>query len=338
MGKSTRKQKLKKQDFQKKKLKVGKGPVRPSNATDTSFSTRSVSIRNQHLIHDHGDLSKRFPLLKHHNNVVRKETLQQFQNNIPDIINTSIMAPLITQCIPLINDESKQVRAASLDLFHEIGSHNSQVLQLHCRVFILYICMSMTHIVTAIQLDSTKFLKMMLKYCGEEICRLAWNKLIDGIFNILGWSKNGKNHAAGIAQSAKRDAQSTCSHLDALCALIETGCLNKRAAEGEGNDNEASETINQYLIPQFPQPYEHLKLFARELTQNSSQEGDNSNGTTNVSIATDRTTRVAIVKQQYLSEIRKQCKLLVSSGGPPGKSANSLIQLLDTVYGVDDQL
>ena len=47
MAKNKRKRKLKEQDFQKVKLKVGKKLQPAQNATDTSFKSRSVFIPNQ---------------------------------------------------------------------------------------------------------------------------------------------------------------------------------------------------------------------------------------------------------------------------------------------------
>lgn len=47
MAKNKRKRKLKEQDFQKVKLKVGKKLKPADNATDTSFKSSSIFIPNQ---------------------------------------------------------------------------------------------------------------------------------------------------------------------------------------------------------------------------------------------------------------------------------------------------
>lgn len=172
----SRKQKQKKQDFLKRKLKVGKTKPKASNLTDTSFVSRTISIKNQHLEHDH-DLSKKLSLLKHHNVTVRKETLQNFQKAIPKIIHSKLMSPLLTQCIPLICDDSRVVREQLVELIKEIGKWDAQVLRLHCKVFVLYINMATTHIVPQIQNDSTKFLLCLLEICQDELIRQAWVKL-----------------------------------------------------------------------------------------------------------------------------------------------------------------
>ncbi|EDO18656.1 hypothetical protein Kpol_1055p12 [Vanderwaltozyma polyspora DSM 70294] len=344
MAKSTRKQKLKAKDFQKKKLKVGKGKDKPGNVTDTSFAARTISIKDQHLEHSN-DLTKRLPLLKHHNVSVRKETLQLFQKSLPTIIDSSMMTPLLNQAIPLICDDSKQVRLAFIDLIDEIGKLNEQVLRLHCKYFVLYISMSMTHIVTAIQADSTKVLRVLLKYCGEEICRQAWVKLLDGIFSVLGWGKNGKNQAAGIVHTRKKDAKTVAIHLEALHDFIKYGCTDSNelnSNEGDGGEtgsnddnNQIINEPNQFLIPNFPQPYEYLKLFTRELRKEGGSSETNSNtlNSNNSSLySQDIANRLQILKEQYLASIEKELDLLIKEGGESGKTSNNLKQLLSEVY------
>jgi len=44
MGSSNRKKAEKKKDFQKPKLKVGKGKVKPDNFTDTSFKSKGIYL------------------------------------------------------------------------------------------------------------------------------------------------------------------------------------------------------------------------------------------------------------------------------------------------------
>lgn len=309
----TRRQKQKVQDFQKKKLKVGKKNPKATNATDTSFVSRTISVKNQHLGEHDEDLVKKLSLLKHHNSVVRKDTLQFLQKMIPKVINTNMMTPLVTQCIPLICDESRQVRSALLDLFYEIGQNNEQVLRLLCRILVLYINMAMTHITSAIQADSAKFLTCLLKYCGDEICRQAFVKLLTSLLLLLGWNQNK-------IQNAKRiPPKQAATHMDTLYELIRQGCVEPPRTE-PGSVSLAS--ANQHLIPDYPQPYEHLKLFSRQL-----QSKENS---ALVDLSTqDIGARQRILKEQDLPGIHKQLELYVKDGGDSGKSANNLKQLIE---------
>lgn len=329
----TRKQKLKLKDFQKKKLKVGKEKPKASNVTDTSFVSKTISIRNQHLGHDN-DLLKRLPLLKHHNITVRKETLQAFHKMIPVIISTRIMTPLLAQSIPLICDDSRQIRNALIELINEIGLYDVQVLRLHCKVFLLYINMAMTHIISSIQTDSTKFLVCLLKHCGEEICRQSFVKLLAGILSILGWGQLGKNQGAGAVQNTKRDSKQTMVHLNTLYELIKHGCTEPvKENAGDNTSFSLQESPNQHLIPDYPQPYENLKLFARQLNskENSSSSSSITSATTAISTQ-DVGARQRILKEQFLPGIEKQLDSFIKDGGECGKSSNNLKQLLEEIF------
>lgn len=313
----TRRQKQKVQDFQKKKLKVGKTKPKASNATDTSFVSRSISVKNQHLGEHDEDLSKRLSLLKHHNATVRKETLQTFQKIVPKVMDTKMMTPLLTQCIPLICDESKQVRSSLMDLFHEIGQHNEQVLRLLCKMLVLYINMAMTHITSAIQADSAKFLGCLLKYCGDEICRQAFVKLLSSLLILLGWNQNKTQN------SRKLHSKQAAIHMDVLCELIKQGCVEPSRVE---IGLTCSTIANPHLIPAYPQPYEHLKLFTRQL---QNKEGSS----TPLDLSTqDFGARQRVLKDQNLPNMHKQLDLYIKEGGDSGKSANNLKQLLDQLY------
>ncbi|CCF58081.1 hypothetical protein KAFR_0D04330 [Kazachstania africana CBS 2517] len=328
----SRKQKQKKQDFLKKKLKVGKTAPKASNITDTSFVARTISIRNQHLEHDN-DLMKRLSLLKHHNATVRRETLQIYQKAIPRIINTRIMAPLLYHAIPLIVDQDKDVRDGLLLLIEEIGNIDPKILVLQCNVFILYFNMAMTHIVPRIQAASTRFLICLMKYCSDEIVRQAWLKLLGSVLSVLGWGTMGSNQSAGAVQRKKRDSKNTKVHLDALFQLIEKGCKDPHEIIDEDDANKKEDrTTNPHLIPDMPQPYGYLKLFTRQL-----KTADNSSSANGVSSQTslanqDLDTRQHVFKTEYLDKIQKQLAQLIKEGGECGKSANSINKLLEELF------
>ncbi|QLG72008.1 hypothetical protein HG535_0C03610 [Zygotorulaspora mrakii] len=327
MAKS-RKQKLKVKDFQKQKLKVGKTQPKASNATNTSFVSKTLSIKNQHLERNTDDLSKKLSLLKHHNSTVRKEALQSFNKVIPRISKTRIMTPLLVQSIPLICDDSKTVRQSFMELIDEIGNHDVQVLKLHCKMFVLYINMAMTHIVPAIQNDSIKFLRCLLRYCGEETCKQSFTKLLSGILNLLGWGTNRKNASASAAQTTKRDSKQMAEYLDALHRLIYEGCAEKL----KDNNDRHPEILNQYLIPDFPQPYESLKLFTRALRNTATQSNASSISSITDSISTqDREARRRILQEDFFDVITKRLDALIKEGGVSGKSSNTLKNLIATI-------
>ena len=244
------------------------------------------------------------------------------------------MTPLLTQSIPLICDESQQVRQGLIDLIDEIGSHDAQILKLHCSIFVLYISMAMTHIVTQIQADSTKFLSHLMKYCGDEVVRKSWIKLLNGVLGVLGWGQVGKNESSNIVQTKKRNAKYVTVHLNTLYTLVECGCQDERAR----GDRDTSEFVDDstnlrspYLIPDYPQPFEHLKLFTREL-----KFEDTASNRTNaalLSLATqDIDTRKVAFSEQFLPIVRKQTETIIKEGGECGKSASKLKKLLSSIF------
>ncbi|CAB4253787.1 similar to Saccharomyces cerevisiae YHR085W IPI1 Essential component of the Rix1 complex (with Rix1p and Ipi3p) that is required for processing of ITS2 sequences from 35S pre-rRNA [Maudiozyma barnettii] len=342
MGKS-KKQKQKKKDFLKRKLKVGKKADHPSNQTDTSFVAKTISLKNQHLEHE-TDLSKRLTLLRHHNITVRKETLQDYQKHLPEIIKTQLMTPLLTHAIPLICDDSLAVRDSLIDLLDEVGKLDVHVLVLHCNIVVLYINMAMTHIMPRIQMDSTRFLGCLLKYCSDEVVRQAWLKLLNGVIAVLGWGMFGNNQASGALQTKKRDSKYTKVHLDVLTELIRVGCSDakSRAAADDTNNNEEEDNLENYvednnnisepfMLAEYPQPYEYLKLFARTLKNKKNIQTDEL--AVNSSMANqDIDSRRAIFKEQFLKKVDKQVDAIIKDGGECGKSANNLKQLLDELF------
>ncbi|KAH7600029.1 Rix1 complex component involved in 60S ribosome maturation [Nakaseomyces glabratus] len=330
----SKKQKQKKKDFLKKKLKVGKPTGKPSNSTDTSFTARTLSVRSQLVNNAGDDLRKRLPLLKHHNDKVRKETLGIYIKAIPKIISTQLMTPLISQTSQLICDDSKDVREQLLELFDEVGKHDEQVLKLHCRSLVLYINMGMTHILPRVQADSTKFLGCLLKYCGQEFCDQAWNKLMAGIFRVLSWetqhSKNS-NQAAGAMQTSKRDNKFQAAHLSTLYALLECGCKEPTV---ETTDEDTTSNIQkfeevQYMTPSFPQAYGYLKLFDKQLKSSSSNKD---NSSVSSSDALDVESRIRNVENVYLPTMKKQIEQIIQEGGEAGKNANNIKKLISEIF------
>lgn len=340
----SRKQKQKKKDFLKKKLKVGKQADKPSNHTDTSFVAKAISVKNQHLEHE-TDLSKRLSLLRHHNVTVRRETLQEYQKHLPTIIKTQLMTPLLTHAIPLICDDSKIVRDALIELLEEIGNLDVHVLILHCNIFVLYINMAMTHIVPRIQMDSTRFLGCLLKYCSEEIVRQAWLKLLNAVVSVLGWGLFGNNQASGALQTKRRDIKNTKVHLDVLTELIRVGCSDMKAiaaaeaaaaAAASSSDGTAEAVVandinNPHMIPDYPQPYEYLKLFARTL-KNKTDIQNTAMPSSSAMTNQDLDSRRAIFEEKFLHKIDTKIDTFIKEGGDCGKSANNLKQLLTDLF------
>lgn len=345
-----KKKTLKQQDFRKAKLKVGKAKQLPSNVTNTSFVARTITLPNQGKIGARGntprniesDVLKRLSLCKHHSAVTRKETLIYFKQIIPRVIGTKTITPMLNSIVPLMCDEDSNVRDMLVELIDEIGSHDSNVLRLHCRALTLFISSGMTHITTAVQRDSGKFLRVVTKHCGDELVRGSWVKMLKGMFGVLGWSleENKKksismsiNSSSVVSINSNKTKKYRSMNLETLVEFIKCGCIEEKIDE-----NEQEETMfSRYLVPEYPQPYAYLKLFTKEFKNNKSNDSANKTTATfkldelnNISCE-DFVTRRKILVENFYDKIVPQLQATIKDGGDCGRSANTLQVLLEEI-------
>lgn len=321
MGK---KKTLKQQDFVKKKLKVGKSQQKPSNLTDTSFVAKTIKLpKTQLYVTNTLNLEKKLSLCKHHNISVRKDTLISLQQEITKFFNTQFISKIIKSIIPMICDHERQVREELMKLFEIIAINDVNLLKLYLKPILLFINNAMTHILLGIQIDSGKFLKIMLKYCKDEVVKQSWLKLLKGLFTILGWKfssdnnpsietlSNNINNAIDIDKNLKRKN----INLEALIDLIKAGCFNTHEEICLPTDS----ILYKYIIPKYPHPYQHLNLFSRELKTTDYSE--------HLSFE-DLNVRREILMTQFVPNLIPQLPLMVKQGGEFGKNANNLMTLL----------
>ncbi|CEP62350.1 Ipi1p LALA0_S05e03686g [Lachancea lanzarotensis] len=349
-----KKKTLKQQDFQKKKLKVGKPRQQASNVTDTSFSARMISLPNQTRLKTAGgnengaaaagklenDVIKRLSLCKHHSAITRKETLVHFKTLIPKVIRTKCITPMLNSCLPMICDEDAQVRAALLELFEELGQHDQNVLRLHSRALVLFINSSMTHIVPAIQRDSGKFLRCVLRYCGDELVRNSWAKLLKGLFGVLGWSvetsKNAKKSvsigvktSSVVSMNSAKAKKAQQSNIETLLEFVKCGCIEQTSDDGH-EGVAAHSAYGKYLIPAAPQPFQHLKLFVRELKKNQTGSGSKLEEVLNVTLQ-DFAARREVLLAYFYDPMVLNASGIIVGGGECGRAASVL---KDTLEGI----
>ncbi|SCU83669.1 LAMI_0C04104g1_1 [Lachancea mirantina] len=365
-----KKKTLKQQDFQKKKLKVGKAKQGPSNLTDTSFVAKTILLPNQTKLSSaerssgtrksgqqelEQSVIKRLSLCKHHSAITRKETLVHFKQQVPKIAHSGCMTQIMHACYPMMCDDDRQVREALLEMIDEVGQYNCDVLRLNCRAFVLFLSSAMTHILSPVQRDCGKFLACGLKYFADELTRNSWIKLLRGMFGVLGWplkaesperNGNGNNgnrqpkksvsmaisSASVVNMNSARAKHARAINIDALHLLIKCGCLELVMRDDPQPDEHSAAAHNKYLIPECPQPYEHLKIFAREIQDldDINQSASSLQDLVSVSFQ-DASSRRKVVLHYFYDDIMSQVATLIADGGESGKSANSLKLLMDEV-------
>ncbi|SCW01209.1 LAFE_0D07492g1_1 [Lachancea fermentati] len=355
-----KKKTLKQQDFQKKKLKVGKAKAKPSNLTDTSFVARTISLPNQSKINTNNsgtrdstrteeEVLKRISLCRHHSAVTRKETLVYFKQIIPKVINSKCITQMLSGCFPLICDEDMHVRIALLELLEEIGEHDENVLKLHSRAFVLFINSGMTHITPSVQRDSGKFLNCAIKYCGDEIVRSAWIKILRGMFGVLGWSLEKKsskktvsmgiNSASVVNMNSSKAQKARDINLEALLNFVKCGCLEETTENASVNDDNQF-IFDKYMLPEFSQPYQHLKLFTKEFISGSTIKGSPVTSTSTLETLSgisfqDYPARRKVLIEHFYEKIMEHLQSLIADGGECGKKANAFKGTLERIRLVD---
>lgn len=175
---SSKKKKEKKKDFIKQKLKVGKNE-KAANYTDTSFKAKSISLPNQNL--GTKDITSYIALTKHHSSSTRKEVLGHIEKQLDTFNDATILKKVISNIIPLINDESLEVRKALLSLFEKLCNEYLSVMVLHDKQFILFIHSSMNHLNPSIKNFLINFLNLVINHFPDNLINLHFTKTLDGL-------------------------------------------------------------------------------------------------------------------------------------------------------------
>ncbi|KAL7285185.1 hypothetical protein ACG7TL_000278 [Trametes sanguinea] len=192
MPKSSKKKKDKAADFNKAKLKLGKGKQTPSNAVDTSFKARSIALPSQSIaVEKDGDApttKRRLTFdalimhLKHYNAATRRDAilgLRELLEAHPELIGTHLTT-LVNNCIRVIGDEDSNVRKALLSfftwLFRQIPRDD---LIPHSPVLLLFTTSAQTHIFPEIRIDAVRFLDIFLEHIPDVVTE-GWTQHASG--------------------------------------------------------------------------------------------------------------------------------------------------------------
>ena len=181
MGKNERKAfKMKKGtqvvDFKRRKVKVGK-KLKPANATDTSFTARSVRMPGQNSMKEKGDIVTKRNLnmkdlmvqLGHYNAKVRKDAiwgikeLTSVHQNV--VLGGETLGRLLRRLIELVVDNDTDVRIALLELLKHLFQHvDEQVGSSIVNIYIAYIGSAMSNLESDIRLHAIDFASILLNW------------------------------------------------------------------------------------------------------------------------------------------------------------------------------
>ncbi|KAK4635663.1 Pre-rRNA-processing protein IPI1 [Fulvia fulva] len=191
MGSSAKKKKEKKQDFQKPKLKVGKARPKNTNATDTSFSAKSIVLKQQNLSESGRNATDLFhhnlSLLSSKNDTQRRDALTNLiaaiAANAGDLPQPTTV--ILSRVQPLILDGSSSVRQQLVKLFKVLPRADASAFE----STLLYILAGMNHLSIDTRATALDVLEWMLETNGEGLVSIAggWTKTLRNFQRQLGW-------------------------------------------------------------------------------------------------------------------------------------------------------
>ncbi|KAF2479383.1 Rix1 complex component [Neohortaea acidophila] len=280
MGSSAKKKKEKKKDFQKTKLKVGKARPKNTNATDTSFASKSIVFKQQNLTESARDsatlAAHNLSLLGSKNETQRKDALIFFTSLCADHEETMAVSPTVIagKAMPLVLDGSAQVRTQLLKLLRALstrGDLGAVVDQL-----LLYARAGMAHLSSEIRLSSLDVLNWMLE--GENALAVVssaggWIKTLRTFQNLLSWHGEVLTGNAGGKWSTSKSTSNLGSskllvhQLTTLSRFLHVGLVRPSLQEeAEAAAQRAAALFplwhtDAHLLPTKSNPFGYLNLF-----------------------------------------------------------------------------
>lgn len=174
MPKASKRQKEKKADFQKTKLKLGKGKQAANNATDVSFKAKTIALPQQSInVDKSGKLvnSRNLTIadlalqLRHYSAAVRRDAITGIKEILtlhPSLLMTDAasIVPELSRCI---GDEDaavrKQLHALIAWMLPQIPA---QLLGTFQNTLLLFTTSALSHIYPEVRLDAVKILDVCL--------------------------------------------------------------------------------------------------------------------------------------------------------------------------------
>ncbi|KAI8059528.1 hypothetical protein BC940DRAFT_313503 [Gongronella butleri] len=232
MPNAKKKKAAKQEDFKKKKLKVGKGKAVPDNFTDTSFTSKSISLPNQSISEDKSQqvtTSRNLTLLdlltklKHYNAGVKKDALAGMQELLGQHQHLLVgsLSAIVNGIVKLFIDDDRDVRKALHKFLQETFVHvDSKDLAPFVPLLLVYTSSALTHIMEDIRMDGVKLLDLWLDLVPDVISTKYWQRLCDNFASLLAVKANtmqisssAPNTSGMSANAIKTAAANTHLHI-----------------------------------------------------------------------------------------------------------------------------
>ncbi|KAM3416110.1 hypothetical protein BST61_g9591 [Cercospora zeina] len=221
MGSSAKKKKEKKADFAKPKLKVGKARPKNTNATDTSFSAKSIVLKQQSLSEGTRDAAALFhhnlSLLSSRNETQRRDALTYLITAVAAAPSGNLPKPasdVLAKISPLILDGNSTVRGQVLKLLKLLPAGQLGNLE----QTVLYTRAGLSHLSNDIRLTALDVLDWLLETNGQAVVGQAggWVKTLQTFQNLLSW----QGTSSGVVQNGNWSATKTKTNLGSNKLLV----------------------------------------------------------------------------------------------------------------------
>ncbi|GAA5978943.1 hypothetical protein JCM11641_000101 [Rhodosporidiobolus odoratus] len=215
MPKSQKHKAARKDDFKKSKLKLGKGKQVASNATNTSFSTKSIALPTQlnSATIKTAPTSRRnltlpdlLPQTRHYSVPVKKEALLEISLLLEShpFLLTQHLLPLTTAVAHLIPDASASVRKGGREVLRFMCEHltKSQLVSISPGI-VLFTLSALSSLDEPVRIDALSVLQLLLNHVPEELVR-GWDGTADvssGGAELLGEKADERGTGAKVVEA-----------------------------------------------------------------------------------------------------------------------------------------
>ncbi|KAF8622888.1 hypothetical protein AX15_006653 [Amanita polypyramis BW_CC] len=291
MPKSAKKRKEKAADFTKQKLKLGKKQT-PTNAVDTSFKARTITLPGQSITVEKGadapTTKRKLTIddllihLKHYNVATRRDAifgLRELLESHWDLLESHLVL-LLNGLVRLISDEDPSVRRTLTSfLAWLLPRIPSEELTPHSPLLILYATSAQTHIFPEIRIDAIRVLNVLLECIPESItsgcCRVNeghGSRVLNGYLGILsaGTTRDGPEGLVQATSSASvvLSPASKLVVLQSLSSFLRAGLLLRH---GESSPSRDAQEVSHFwfLLQAFrtPESYDAFDCLLKPTTQ-----------------------------------------------------------------------
>lgn len=215
MPKASKRQKEKKADFQKTKLKLGKGKQAANNATDVSFKAKTIALPQQSInVDKSGKLvnSRNLTIadlalqLRHYSAGVRRDAVSGIKEILslhPSLIITDA-ASLIPELARCIGDEDAAVRKQLHALLSWVLPQiPAQLLGPYHGTLLLFTTSALSHIYPEVRLGAVKILDVCLSIL-PQVATSGWENAVHKMASAVSSAQNGagSSDAAGPSKAS----------------------------------------------------------------------------------------------------------------------------------------